>query len=83
MAFAGEGAILRRTGSLALDLAYLSAGKYDAVVAHEVHIWDIASGIVLIKEAGGFVEYQKRSDDSYDIVVAATNKLLGIVKSII
>jgi myo-inositol-1(or 4)-monophosphatase len=74
------GAILRKTGSLALDLAYLASGKYDAVIAKDVHLWDIASGFVLLKEAGGFVEYEKTKSGTYDIVAAATSKLLGKVK---
>ena len=76
------GAILRRTGSLALDLAYLSAGKYDGVIAHDVAIWDIASGIVLIKEAGGFVDYQKTDSGTYNIVAASSTKLLSRLKTI-
>ena len=76
------GAILRRTGSLALDLAYLAAGKYDAVVAQDASIWDIASGITLIKEAGGFIEYQKKSDNCYDILATSTSKLLNNMKTV-
>ena len=77
------GAILRKTGSLALDLAYLSAGKYDAVVAKDVGLWDIASGIILVKESGGFLEYQKTEDGKYDIIAAASSKLLSIVSKLI
>ncbi|MBR1480148.1 MAG: inositol monophosphatase [Alphaproteobacteria bacterium] len=77
------GAILRKTGSLALDLAYLAAGKYDAVAAKDVHLWDIASGLVLLREAGGFVEYEKAKSGTYNITAAATSKLLGKVKALL
>lgn len=74
-----EGAIIRKTGSTALDLAYLAAGKYDAVIVQNVMLWDIASGIVLIKEAGGFLEYVKKEDGRYDIFAASSSKLLNYI----
>jgi myo-inositol-1(or 4)-monophosphatase len=44
---------LRRTGSTALNLAYVAAGRFDAYYAFDNHVWDIAGGIVLVREAGG------------------------------
>ncbi len=72
----GLGAIIRKTGSVAMDMAYLSAGKYDAVIARNVYLWDIASGIVLIKEAGGFIELSKIGSSQYNLVAASSKKLL-------
>ena len=46
---------LRRTGSTALNLAYLAAGRFDGYWAFDNHAWDVAGGIVLIQEAGGLV----------------------------
>ena len=69
------GAILRKTGSVALDLAYLSAGKYDIVVAYDSCIWDIAAGIVLVKESGGFISVT-HSGEHYNIIAASSKKLL-------
>lgn len=46
---------LRRTGSTALNMAYVAAGRFDATWAFACHPWDIAAGIVLIKESGGIV----------------------------
>ena len=43
----------RRSGSAALDMAYVAAGRYDGFFHHELSIWDIAAGIILIEEAGG------------------------------
>ncbi|MFL5330368.1 MAG: inositol monophosphatase family protein [Gemmataceae bacterium] len=46
---------LRRTGSSALNLAYVAAGRFDAFFALGNKIWDIAAGVVLVREAGGVV----------------------------
>ena len=45
----------RRTGSTALNIAYVASGRFDATWAFNCHPWDIAAGIVLVKEAGGIV----------------------------
>ena len=46
---------VRRFGSAALDLAYVAAGRYEGFWEFGLHPWDIAAGIVLVREAGGFV----------------------------
>ena len=69
--------VLRQNGSVALDLAYLAAGKYDVVIARDVSIWDIAAGIVLVKEAGGFVRYKSLQNNKYNIIATASFKLLN------
>ncbi len=46
---------LRRTGSTALNLAYLAAGRFDGYWAFDNHVWDVAGGAVLVREAGGVV----------------------------
>ena len=45
----------RRSGSAALDMAYVAAGRYDGYFQNELNLWDIAAGIILIKEAGGLI----------------------------
>lgn len=77
--FASAGCIIRKTGSTALDLAYLAAGKYDVVVAQNVMIWDIASGVVLVKESGGFVNFKETQDGRYNICAASSLKLAQFV----
>lgn len=47
---------VRRFGSAALDLAYVAAGRYDGFWERRLHAWDIAAGIVILKEAGGLIE---------------------------
>lgn len=46
---------LRRLGSAALDLAYVAAGRFDGYWQDGLQPWDIAAGIILVREAGGFV----------------------------
>ncbi len=46
---------LRRMGAASLDLAYVAAGRYDGFWERELSPWDIAAGIILVQEAGGFV----------------------------
>jgi myo-inositol-1(or 4)-monophosphatase len=46
---------VRRFGSAALDLAYLAAGRYDGYWEFALQPWDLAAGLLLVREAGGFV----------------------------
>ncbi|MCL4146778.1 UNVERIFIED_CONTAM: hypothetical protein GTU68_031678 [Idotea baltica] len=46
---------IRRFGSAALDLAYVAAGRYDGYWERELQSWDMAAGILLVREAGGMV----------------------------
>lgn len=46
---------IRRMGSAALDLAWVAAGRYDGFWERNLSNWDVAAGIVLVREAGGFV----------------------------
>ena len=45
----------RKSGCAALDMAYVAAGRYDGYFQHDLNIWDIAAGIILVKEAGGLL----------------------------
>ncbi len=46
---------LRRFGAAALDLAWIAAGRFDAYWERDLSPWDMAAGIILVREAGGFV----------------------------
>ena len=46
---------IRKTGCAALDLAYVASGRYDGFFQKNLNLWDIAAGIILIKEAGGMI----------------------------
>mgnify|MGYP001442565436 FL=1 len=43
----------RKSGSAALDIAYVAAGRYDGYFQNHLNLWDIAAGIIMVKEAGG------------------------------
>ena len=46
---------VRRVGSAALDLAYVAAGRFDGFWETGLSPWDMAAGVLLIREAGGFI----------------------------
>ena len=46
---------IRNLGSAALDMAYVGTGRFDGYFQNDLHIWDIAAGIIIVKEAGGMV----------------------------
>jgi myo-inositol-1(or 4)-monophosphatase len=50
----GEVSGIRRLGSAALDLAYVAAGRMDGFWENDLSAWDMAAGILLIREAGGY-----------------------------
>ncbi len=45
----------RKSGCAALDMAYVASGRYDGYFQNNLNLWDIAAGIVLVKEAGGIL----------------------------
>ena len=45
----------RKSGCAALDMAYVSSGRYDGYFQKNLNLWDIAAGIILVKEAGGIL----------------------------
>ena len=61
-AVAPEVAGIRRYGSAALDLAWVAAGRYDGFWEEDLNVWDIAAGILLVREAGGFVTDYRGAD---------------------
>ena len=48
---------VRKFGSAALDLAYVACGRFDGYWQRELSYWDVAAGIIILKEAGGFVNF--------------------------
>ena len=45
----------RKSGSAALDMAYIACGRYDGYYQRNLHLWDVAAGLVLVEEAGGVI----------------------------
>jgi myo-inositol-1(or 4)-monophosphatase len=73
----GEVAGVRRFGAAALDLAYVAAGRLDGYWESGLSSWDVAAGLILIREAGGFVSDMKGTTDIFgsgDVV--AGNELI-------
>ena len=66
---------LRVSGSAALDLAYVAAGKLDGFYQKELNLWDIAAGLIIIKEAGGMV-------NSIDIKKIKNHKIIASSETI-
>ena len=48
---------VRKFGSAALDIAYVACGRFDGYWQRELNYWDIAAGIIILKEAGGFIDF--------------------------
>jgi myo-inositol-1(or 4)-monophosphatase len=57
---------VRRFGSAALDLAWVAAGRMDGFWDDDLDLWDTAAGVLLVKEAGGFVTDYRGSDRSFE-----------------
>jgi myo-inositol-1(or 4)-monophosphatase len=55
---------LRRFGAAALDLAWIAAGRLDAYWERDLSPWDIAAGLILVREAGGFVSDIEGKDNA-------------------
>lgn len=68
---------VRRFGSAALDLAYVAAGRYDGYWERGIQPWDIAAGLILVKEAGGFIGPVREDRDIFGSgsVIAANGAL--------
>jgi len=54
---------VRRFGAASLDLAYVAAGRFDGYWERRVNPWDVAAGILIVKESGGFVEPLQPGND--------------------
>ncbi len=68
---------VRRTGAAALDLAWIASGRFDGFWERGLSPWDLAAGMVLIREAGGFVTDLDGSDDLFGKgSVCAGNELI-------
>ena len=57
---------VRKFGSAALDMAYVACGRFDGYWQRELNYWDIAAGIIILKEAGGFINFFEE-DNNYPL----------------
>ena len=64
----------RKSGSAALDLAYVAAGRYDGYFQENLNLWDIAAGLILVKEAGGILnEVDLTKNENLEIIASSPN----------
>jgi len=65
--------ITRKSGSAALDMAYVAAGRYDGYFQNNLNLWDIAAGVIIVKEAGGTInEINLSENDNIKIRASST-----------
>nr|WP_038280976.1 inositol monophosphatase family protein [Pacificimonas flava] len=76
-AVAPQVAGIRRFGSAALDLAWVAAGRFDGFWEKDLSYWDVAAGMLIVKEAGGFITDYRGTDRrvAEGEIVAANNGL--------
>ncbi|SNX67391.1 myo-inositol-1(or 4)-monophosphatase [Cereibacter ovatus] len=67
---------VRRWGSAALDLAYVAAGRYDGYWERGISAWDVAAGIVLVREAGGLISGIREDQNPLDGALICGNQNL-------
>ena len=65
---------IRAIGSASLMLAYVAEGVFDVYYEKDIYIWDVASGLSLVKEAGGMIFLKKTNEFKYEVL--ASNKLI-------
>ena len=70
---------VRRWGAASLDLAYVAAGRYDGFWERGLQPWDTAAGLILVKEAGGFVGPVREGRDIFESggVIAGNGELFA------
>ena len=65
---------LRKSGCAALDLAYIASGRYDGYFQDGLNLWDIAAGIILIKEAGGIInDINLNKNENVKVIASNSN----------
>ena len=66
--------LYRKTGCAALDMAYVASGRFDGFFQSNLNIWDIAAGIILVKEAGGIInEIDLYSSQNLKVIASSPN----------
>ncbi len=65
---------VRRWGAAALDLAYVAAGRYDGFWERELNAWDVAAGLIIVREAGGLIGPIREGDNPLDGNLIAANE---------
>ena len=64
--------LYRKSGCASLDMAYVASGRYDGYFQNNLNLWDVAAGIVLVKEAGGIINHIDLSDNTNIKIIASS-----------
>ena len=62
----------RKSGSAALDMAYVACGRYDGYFQKNLNLWDIAAGLIIVKEAGGLTNEINLDNQKVIEIIAST-----------
>ena len=65
----------RKTGCAALDLAYVACGRFDGYFQNNLNLWDIAAGIVIVKEAGGVINDIDIFNQKINKIIVSSNDI--------
>ena len=69
---------IRKLGSASLDMAYVAAGRCDGFWQRNLNYWDIAAGIILVKESGGFItDFDGENDYIQNKTILVTNSKIN------
>ena len=75
---------MRNTGCTSLDLAYVGSGRLDGYFHNNINLWDIAAGILIVKEAGGSInDISKYEDDDINIRAANSNIYAKMMENLV
>ena len=75
---------IRKTGSAALDMAYVASGRFDGFFQNNLNLWDIAAGIILVKEAGGILNDINLSEyKNLNVIASSSNIEAKLTKKLI
>jgi len=87
LAVVPEALAIRRSGSSAINLAYVACGRFDAFWVRSIKSWDVAAGLLLVREAGGcigpFAAGPELVLDTPAFISAATPRLLGELQRVL
>ena len=75
---------IRKSGSAALDMAYVASGRYDGYFQKNLNLWDIAAGIIIVKEAGGQVnDLNLKQNNNINIIASSSSINEKLLKNLI
>ena len=66
---------VRKSGCAALDMAYVAAGRYDGYYQKDLNLWDVAAGIIIVKEAGGILNEINLTKINEVKIIASNNSI--------